>query len=128
MKRPGFTRNELILTGVGLLVLAGLLIFAVVDARRRSRDAARVSTLRQMEFRLMSYRNAHASYPGSLEEALDGVGVPGYSYTALPVGCQPDGATLCSSYVIGFALEGRFGAVSGGACESSPEGINCVKQ
>lgn len=128
MKTKGFTRNELILTVVGLVVLVGLLIYAVVDTRRRARDTERLSVLRQIEFDLLEYRSDHASFPDSLETLYEGAGIPGYAYTAEPVGCRADAATLCSSYRIAFSLEGRVGTLSGGACESSPDGIACLSE
>lgn len=126
-KQKGFSRTELILTVAGLALLVALLIFAVLDTRRRSRDTARISTLRQIEFDLAEYRNRYASFPDSIETLYGGAGVPGYAYAAIPVGCRSDGETLCSSYVISFLLEGPVGILSGGACESSPDGITCVE-
>lgn len=126
--KKGLSRVELILTIAGLLALAGLLLFAVLDTQRRSRDAGRVSTLRQIEFDLAEYRNAHASFPESIELLYQGAAVPGYTYNALPAGCRADAASLCSAYTISFVLEGRIGILSGGTCESSPDGIVCIKQ
>jgi len=128
MKTKGFTRTELILTSLGLIALAALLFFGVSDARRRSRDANRISILRQIEFDLTEYRNLHAAFPDSMETLYGSAAVSGYTYKALPVGCQNGGAILCSSYRISFSLEGRVGTLPGGACESSPEGITCIEE
>jgi len=125
MHTKGMTRTELIMTGAGLVLLIGLLIYAVVDTRRRARDAERLSVLRQIEFDLLEYRSDHASFPDSLETLYEGSGIPGYAYAAEPIGCRADAATLCSFYRISFTLEGRIGTLSGGACESSPDGIAC---
>lgn len=123
--QKGFTRIELILTISGLVVLSGLLIFAVVDTRRRSRDAQRVSTLRQVQFDLLLFRNRTSTYPDSFE-TLYGTGVPGYAYAALPAGCQVDTETLCTSYQIDFNLEGVVGVLPGGSCQALPDGITCA--
>jgi len=124
-KRGGFTKVELILTIVGLIVLAGLLIFAVSDTRRRSRDAQKVSALRQIQFDLQAFRNETASYPETIE-GMGSTSVESFIYQAIPLNCQVNTETLCSSYQIDLALEGRVGRLSGGNCQATPDGITCA--
>lgn len=126
--KKGLSRVELILVIAGLFALAGLLLFAVLNTQRRSRDAGRVSMLRQIEFNLAEYRNSHVSFPESIELLYEGAAIPGYDYQALPVGCRADAANLCTSYRITFILEGRTGVLEGGVCESSPDGIACQEE
>lgn len=124
-KKPeGFTRIELIFTVLGIIVLAGLLLFAVIDTRRRSRDTQKISTLRQIQFDLQAYRNDTASYPETAE-VLYGAPLGSFSYQALPDGCARDTETLCASYQIGLVLEGRVGRLAGGDCLATPDGITC---
>lgn len=122
----GFSRIELILTGLGLVILITLLILGVLDTRRRSRDTSILSNIRQVEADLAIYRGNYASYPGEIEDLFP-EGVTGYAYESSPEGCSSDKERLCTEYTIVFQLEGVVGTLGGGICRATQEGISCIR-
>lgn len=73
-KSKGFTLVEMmVVIGIIILIL-GVLTAAFMDARRNSRDRARVADLNQIEFALNAYRELNRSYPDYPEGANIGLG------------------------------------------------------
>jgi len=129
--RKGMTLVE-ILIAAGLVILLGvMMLLGVLDQRRRARDASVVSAARQAQAAVEAYRAKNASYPGEALDlpAGDAELAEAFSYQAEPSGCAADKADTCRGYVLNFALEGRVGTLSGGACTLRQTGaITCVRE
>lgn len=122
----GITRVELLVTAGLTLLLGALMVLAVVDARRRSRDAAILSRVRSVQAGLEAYRGRTASYPTDLGE-LQAEEEEGFAYEPRPEGCRADGERLCTEYSLRFALEGALGSLPGGACVAERQAVTCTK-
>ena len=120
-------RSDLIISASLIVVIGGLVIWAVVDTQRRSRDTQKVSEARQVQAALESYRIKTGSYPASLDgvKGLAGIRTV-FAYAPEPQSCGPSLESLCTSYTLGFAIEGRVGTLSGKHCEVTPERITCT--
>lgn len=120
-----------ILVATGLVLLLGvLMLMGVVDARRRARDGAIVSSVRQAQASVETYRAKNASYPAAASDLPSGEAelVDAFGYLPEPEGCAADLAQTCRSYVLKFVLEGRVGTLIGGNCELRPgSGITCAR-
>lgn len=122
---PGITRVELLVTAGLTLLLGTLMVLAVVDAGRRSRDAAVLSRVRGVQAGLEAYRGRTASYPTDLAEIrAEG---EGFIYEPRPEGCRADGERLCTEYGLRFSLEGTFGSLPGGDCVAERQAMSCAK-
>jgi type II secretory pathway pseudopilin PulG len=126
--RKGFTLTDLLIAVGVILLVGGLIVWATVDARRRSRDTERVSEARQLQAMLDLYRIERASYPTALEDIPDVEQFKTtFRYAPQPEGCGADQASICGSYTAAFSLEGRVGTLVGGNCAISPEGLTCTR-
>src|SRR5260221_374832 len=116
-----FTLIELLVVIAIIALLASIILASLNTARAKSRDARRISDVKQVQLALELYYNDHAGYPTALSALPTGgyiSAVPtdplsgnGYGYDAIG-----SGAT-CSSYHLGAKLENNVngaGAPLGG--------------
>ena len=118
----GITRIEIAISAGLILLLGGAMWLGVRYAGRLSRDAARLSSVRQAQAGLESFRLKRLAYPSS-----DAPDAPkGFTYRALPEGCAPGTEAPCVGYELAFILEGRVGTLAGGDCTAKPDGLACT--
>lgn len=130
MKHPGASRVEMLVAGGLILLLGILMLLAVLDAQRRSRDIERVAAVREAQADIETYRARNASYPATADglPAAEAAVVAALGYQAEPTGCQAGAAELCRDYVLHFTLEGSVGVLAGGVCEAHPgQAITCTR-
>ncbi len=130
MKTPkAFTLVEGLVAGGLVLVLAVPMLLGVLDTRRRSRDAMRVSSVRQAQAALETYRAKAASFPANAVDlgADDVALLRALGYEAQPPGCAADRSDTCSDYRVSFVLEGSVGMLPGGICTASAQGLSCSR-
>lgn len=107
----GFTLIELLVVIAIIGILSSVVLASLNSARQKSRDARRVSDVKQLQLALELYFDANSNYPTAITVAnfvtpgyisaipTDPVSGSGYSYAALGSG------TTCSSYHLGATLE-----------------------
>jgi type II secretory pathway pseudopilin PulG len=117
-----------ILVAAGLVLLLGAaMILGIRDARRRSRDASRLSDVRVLQAEIERYRHRSGAYPADLAADAPEAALPeGTEYAPVPEGCGTASEILCRGYAVRFRLEGKIGGLAGGVCEARPEGITCT--
>lgn len=119
-----------ILASAGLVLLLGAAMFlGVSDQDRRSRDAERVSQVRQAQAALGAFRARAGSYPGAAADLseTDAALADGFGYQAQPAGCGADLPQPCTGYQLTFSLEGPVGLLDGKACRAGPQGLSCSR-
>jgi len=117
-----------ILVAAGLVLLLGAaMLLGVLDQQRRTRDAQRVSLVRQAQAAVEAYRARQASYPGSSSDlpAADAALAASFGYQAAPQECGADKVEPCRDYGLSFSLEGSVGLLDGKTCAASPQGLSC---
>lgn len=104
----GFTLIELLVVIAIIGILSSVVLASLNSARQKSRDARRVSDIKQMQLALELYFDANGGYPASTTPLAptyiaaiptDPQTQAAYSYAALGSG------STCSSYHIGTYLE-----------------------
>lgn len=144
-KAKGFTLIELLVVIAIIGLLSTLAVVALNNARQKSRDAKRVSDVKQVSTALELYFADNNGYPtaasaitlgDSTHVCLDKGGfvescaTPPTYMGQVPSNPSPGGAayTYTSSdgttYSIGFTLEGTTGGLTSGAHTATPSGIN----
>ncbi len=145
MQKKGFTLVELLVVIAIIGVLSTLAVVSLNNAREKSRDAKRVSDIKQVQTALELYFADNNGYPtgsglvlgGSNAQALSGAGITGSGSATgttymgqVPSNPTPGGADYSYtqtasglSYTINFTLEGQTGGLSSGAHTASPSGI-----
>jgi|TARA_B100001971_G_C17829325_1_gene352979 general secretion pathway protein G len=146
MNKKGFTLVELLVVIAIIGVLSTLAVVSLNNAREKSRDAKRVSDIKQVQTALELYFADQNGYPtgtalvlgGATAQALSGAGftatagATGTTYMGqVPSNSTPGGADYVYnqvsaglSYTIGFTLEGQTGGLASGAHTATPSGIN----
>ena len=109
--KRGFTLIELLVVIAIIGILSSVVLASLNTARLKSRDARRVSDIKQLQIALALYADANAStYPTTLAPLAptyiaviptDPVGAAAYRYSALHTGVP----ATCSSYHLGATLE-----------------------
>ncbi|MEK7589839.1 MAG: prepilin-type N-terminal cleavage/methylation domain-containing protein [Patescibacteria group bacterium] len=113
LRNKGFTLIELLVVIAIIGILSSVVLASLNTARQKSRDAKRISDIKQLQLALEFYFDANGNYPIALTTvALVNPGYiaviptpPGgttdtaYKYAALGSGAN------CSSYHIGITLE-----------------------
>lgn len=116
MNKYGFTKLEILILAAIIGILGLTAVFAVMTARSRTRDAVRMSDIRQLQAGLEMYFIDHNTYPESLEFIALGsattrcLGVNGFG-----TNCTNDGAYL---EAIGTIPEAGLDELS--ACSGQP--------
>jgi type II secretion system protein G len=112
MKRvsKGFTLVELLVVIAIIGILATIILVSLGTARRRARDARRISDIRQIALALQLFREDNTAYPQNAYAATGSL-IPTY-VRAVPT--DPNGgnylygvdnATSAQNYVLGATLE-----------------------
>ena len=135
--QKGFTLIELLVVVVIIGVLSAWAIYALSNARVKSRDAKRVADMRQLVSALDLYYNDSGIYPTSVN--------PGNSLTygsttylaVVPSNPTPNNDGNCpantnysyssgdnTSYTISYCLGASIGDLSAGAHHATPNGLN----
>ena len=132
----GFTLIELLVVIAIIGILSSVVLASLNEARLKSRDAKRISDVKQLQLALEFFFDANGGYPSAISTAnlvtpgyiavipTDPVGGAGYSYAALNPGC--------TSYHIGTTLEdgdhsalnSDVDASAGTAGTGCPDGAN----
>jgi prepilin-type N-terminal cleavage/methylation domain-containing protein len=143
-KQKGFTLIELLVVIAIIGLLSTLAVVALNNARQKSRDAKRVSDIKQMQTALELYYTDNNMYASSTDSgkiasttntymgAIPANPTPnGTNYVYLP--CTGSGGTyscfrntptmFASSYVIEYTLEGATGQLPSGPASATPSGI-----
>ncbi len=134
-KQKGFTLIELLVVIAIIGLLSTLAVVALNNARQKSRDAKRVSDIKQVQTALELFYNDVNSYPAAVTFDGSGTIVNGtVTYMAkVPEnpspndGC-PDDYTYTqdpggASYSITYCLGGASGGVIAGTHTATPAGI-----
>ncbi len=144
-KRKGFTLIELLVVLAIIGLLSTLAVVSLNNARQKSRDAKRVSDIKQTQTALELYFSDKGSYPkGTTAVVLGGTGAKtlssdnawsdssgGTEYMGkVPANPTPGGADYSytsdangSTYALTFTLEGATGGLTGTSHTASPSGI-----
>jgi len=145
-KLRGFTLIELLVVIAIIGLLSTLAVVALNNARQKSRDARRVSDIKQIQTALELYFNDENAYPIEAAAVTLGEGdqlvlcnvgwenvvsdCTGTIYMGqVPDNPTPNGADYVyaisdgSTYAITFTLEGDTGGLGSGAHTASPSGI-----
>jgi type II secretion system protein G len=145
-KAKGFTLIELLVVIAIIGLLSTLAVVALNNARQKSRDAKRVSDIKQVSTALELYYADNNGYPTAATAVTLGdanhlcfdedgfvaaCDAGGTTYMGLvPNNPTPGGASYAytsadgSTYSITFTLEGTTGGLGAGAHTASPSGIN----
>lgn len=132
-KQKGFTLIELLVVIAIIGLLSTLAVVSLGNARLKSRDARRVSDIKQIQTALELYYNDVGGYPAAV---ASGSTITGPSTTgttvymaAVPSNPTPNGATYGytmtsgSTYALTYTLEGASGGIATGAHTATPAGI-----
>lgn len=121
-KQRGFTLIELLVVIAIIGLLSTLAVVALNNARLKSRDAKRVSDIKQIQTALELYYNDANAYPASLGIKIENAGVTYMS--AVPTNPTPSNdGSICSTnsytYVSGapystYTLTYCLGGITGG--------------
>lgn len=131
-KQRGFTLIELLVVIAIIGLLSTLAVVALNNARLKSRDAKRVSDIKQIQTALELYYNDANAYPEALGASiiLSGVtymsAVPTNPTPANDGGCAPGNvytyvsASPYSTYTLTYCLGGTTGGISPGLNTAYP--------
>jgi general secretion pathway protein G len=144
-KRKGFTLIELLVVIAIIALLSTLAVVALNNARLKSRDARRVTDIKQVQTALELFYAENTAYPtatvtlgtasGACLDTGSGSGfvASGSCSSSAFMGLVPSdpgsgnyvysGAANGSTYTITFSLEGQTGSLASGARTASPAGI-----
>ena len=119
----GFTLIELLVVIAIIGILSSVVLASLNSAREKSRDAKRISDIKQLQLALELYFDSNSGYPSALTTA--NLVTPGY-IAALPVdpssGSAYSYAALnagCTSYHLGATLEDSGHTVLGSDIDAS---------
>lgn len=142
--KKGFTLIELLVVIAIIGLLATLSVVALNNARQKSRDAKRVSDIKQIQTALELYFADRNSYPDQTNVVLGSSSASvlsqyndwnssgsGTTYMGqVPSNPDPNGCAYTynsvssgSDYTITFCLEGATGGLSSGTRTATPDGI-----
>lgn len=136
----GFTLIELLVVIAIIGLLATLAVVALNNARSKSRDAKRVSDIKQVQTALELYYSDQSGYPATSGNLGSGFvclgtasfattsGCPGAYMGLIPSNPSPNGATYiyngtASGYTITFTLESGTGGLAAGARTADQSGM-----
>lgn len=124
-KQKGFTLIELLVVIAIIGLLSTLAVVSLNNARQKSRDAKRVSDIKQIQTALELYYNDHNGYPAALSTTIVGATSAGtVTYMAsVPTNPTPGGAAYGytlnnpATYSLTYTLEGATGGIT---CATTP--------
>lgn len=141
--KKGFTLIELLVVIAIIALLSTLAVVALGSARQKSRDAKRLSDIKQIQTALELYFTDQNGYPSAPASALGGasascLGANGFQAAAactgttymglVPANPLPNGTdytytSASSSYTITFTIEGASGGFALGGINATPSGM-----
>ncbi|NTV44547.1 MAG: prepilin-type N-terminal cleavage/methylation domain-containing protein [Candidatus Yonathbacteria bacterium] len=115
----GFTLIELLVVIAIIGILSSVVLASLNSARQKSRDARRISDIKQLQLALELYYDANSSYPTTTlglaalaptyisSVPTDPVGATAYTYVATAAAAGTTSCTTapCLSYALGSSLE-----------------------
>ena len=132
-KQKGFTLIELLVVIAIIGLLSTLAVVALNNARMKSRDAKRISDVKQIQTALELYYNDANAYPATVtfgsaltyDTVTYMAAVP---FNPVPVDCTDGTYTYAAiggstSYELEYCLGGSAGNVSAGLHTATPGGI-----
>ena len=137
-KQRGFTLIELLVVIAIIGLLSTLAVVALNNARQKSRDAKRVSDIKQIQTALELYYNDANAYPATLAFGTGSIayGDPAVTYMSIvPSNPSPRNDGTCANvdygysqvssatYSISYCLGGTTGGLGAGAHNATPAGI-----
>jgi type II secretion system protein G len=142
----GFTLIELLVVIAIIGILSSVVLASLNSARKKGRDARRISDIKQIQLALELYYDSNQSFPTHAQAfanastsvlvtnryisalPLDPTTLATYSYAALAAnGTDACTTTPCPGYVIGADIEGGASAVPQGDVDTaSIGGIDCT--
>ncbi|MFA6307174.1 MAG: prepilin-type N-terminal cleavage/methylation domain-containing protein [Patescibacteria group bacterium] len=138
-KQQGFTLIELLVVIAIIGLLSTLAVVALNNARMKSRDAKRISDIKQIQTALELYYNDANAYPATADVTSGGdiaIGTVTYMAT-VPTNPSPEADGECNdgnsyvynaltgqtSYTLTYCLGGTTGGVTAGEHTATPNGI-----
>lgn len=140
-KNSGFTLIELLVVIAIIGILSSVVLASLNSARRKGRDARRISDVKQLQLALELNHDANQTYPLATSTLVtngyisslpvDPSSFQGYSYLPLDTnGTDQCTATPCPSYVLGAVIEGGGSAVPQGDVDTDfsgeTDGFDCA--
>lgn len=119
--KRGFTLIELLVVIAIIGILSSIVLASLNSARKKGRDARRVSDIKQLQLALELYYDSNGSYPDGVYAGLSDLtaggfiaslpsdpngGTTSYGYVGLPATTACTSTGGCTSYVVGAILEG----------------------
>lgn len=128
--QKGFTLIELLVVIAIIGLLSTLAVVSLNNARQKSRDAKRVSDIKQIQTALELYYNDHNGYPATLGTSITGDSSAGsvVYMAAVPTNPEPNGADYVysgapSTYTLSYTLESATGGISAEGHTATPAGV-----
>jgi len=136
-KNRGFTLIELLVVIAIIGILSSVVLASLNTARQKSRDAKRISDVKQLQLALELYFDTNGGYPSTIGTSTSSPLITGNFMSVIPVDPTTDASYLyaalnadCTSYHIGATLEGTSNqvlssdvdAVAGTAGTNCPDG------
>ena len=133
--KPGFTLIELLVVIAIIGLLSTLSIVALNSARARSRDARRVSDVKNIQMALEMYYNDHLEYPASTSDLISASGTYLIVFPTPPTPadgiCEDsdnvynyDASGNDGTYTLTYCLGAGTGGIPAGTSTASPLGIS----
>lgn len=132
----GFTLIELLVVIAIIGLLSTLAVVALNNARQKSRDARRLSDVKQIQTALELYFNDAGAYPAALGTTIATTSVTYMNIVPTNPLPQADGASCSgfgnyayatqlsnSSYTLTYCLSGVTGGITAGPHTATPAGV-----
>lgn len=135
-KQKGFTLIELLVVIAIIGLLSTLAVVALNNAREKSRDAKRISDIKQVQTALELYYNDENGYPAGVTSGEDIAGASATYMAIVPTNPAPQTDGDCpdlgyvytmtetgASYNLVYCLGGPTGGLLAGTHTATPAGI-----
>lgn len=129
-KNKGFTLIELLVVIAIIGILSSVVLASLNTAREKSRDAKRISDVKQLQLALELYFDSNNAYPTTLGALTAGNFIP--VLPVPPVGTDEDAynyaafGTSCINYHLGVTLENTTHTVLASDSDAPAEGTVCT--